>query len=86
MVPKTDDIKGGLCNIVWLITSVVCIKYIIVMMGTGSHHGEGGTFALLHNIKSSAGLSARPILWRFYQVIAAFAGGASSEEVETKYL
>ena len=42
-------------------------------MFSGSHNGEGGTFALLQSIKSSGRLAHRPRLWRFYQCIAAIA-------------
>ena len=73
-VPTPDDIRGALCNIVWLITCVVSIKYVLVMMATGHFHGEGGTFSLLHSIKESGALRFRPRVWRVFQVLAALAG------------
>ena len=73
-MPTPDDIRGALCNIVWLITCVVSIKYVLIMMATGHFHGEGGTFSLLQNIKASGALRFRPRVWRVFQVLAAAAG------------
>ena len=69
-VPNPDDIRGALCNIVWLLTSVVSIKYVALLMTTGSFHGEGGTFSLLQNLRASGKLASRPVMWRFFQMIA----------------
>ena len=69
-VPTPDEVRGGLCEIVWLLTCVVAVKYVLVIMTTGGFHGEGGTFALLMNIKESGALRFRPYLWRFYQMLA----------------
>ena len=57
----------------WLLTCVVTIKYVLILMTSGSFHGEGGVFALLMNIKESGSLRFRPYLWRFYQFMAALA-------------
>jgi hypothetical protein len=42
-------------------------------MLTGSFHGEGGTFMLLQNIKSSGALADKPRTWCFFQVVACIA-------------
>ena len=71
-VPRPDDIRGALCCIIWLLTSVVTVKYGLIML-TGNHHGEGGTFALLNTLKASGKLQNRPRLWFGYQLMAALA-------------
>lgn len=70
IIPAPDDLRGGLCCIVWLITAVIAVKYITLLMGTGSFHGEGGTFALLNNLKSCGALEHRRRTWRFFQLLA----------------
>lgn len=52
--PNETDVKGALCIILWSITWVVCIKYLVFVL-MADFRGEGGIFALvsllLHNEK-----------------------------------
>lgn len=57
-VPQPDDILGTYSMIFWALTLVVCVKYVGCVMRV-SHHGEGGTFALLQTILSGPPLGAR---------------------------
>jgi KUP system potassium uptake protein len=50
-LPQPDDILGTFSMIFWALTLIVCIKYVGCVMRV-SHHGEGGTFALLQTILS----------------------------------
>ena len=72
-IPAPDDVRGALCNIIWVITCVVALKYVLIIMTTGSFHGEGGSFSLLQNIKESGSLRFRQYSWRFFQVVAVLA-------------
>ena len=65
--PLSDSRRVLPCR---LLTSVVTIKYVGILMTTGSFHGEGGTFSLLQNIRASGKLAQRPRMWRFFQTIA----------------
>mmetsp|Transcript_25955 Transcript_25955/g.65870 ORF Transcript_25955/g.65870 Transcript_25955/m.65870 type:complete len:813 (-) Transcript_25955:165-2603(-) len=56
-LPAADDILGTFSMIFWALTLVVCIKYVGCVMRV-SHHGEGGTFALLQTILAGPKLSA----------------------------
>lgn len=57
-LPQPDDILGTFSMIFWALTLVVCVKYVGCVMRV-SHHGEGGTFALLQTILSGPPLGAR---------------------------
>ena len=43
--PSYDDLVGALSLIVWTITLVVSIKYVLIVL-RADDEGEGGTFAL----------------------------------------
>jgi len=51
--PEAEDIAGSFALIFWTLTWVTCFKYILVVMRF-SHHGEGGTFALMQAIISAS--------------------------------
>ena len=53
----------------WSLIGIVLVKYMLLIMLTGHHHGEGGTFALLFNLKNSPGLRSGRT-WFFFQVVA----------------
>mmetsp|Transcript_47987 Transcript_47987/g.102762 ORF Transcript_47987/g.102762 Transcript_47987/m.102762 type:complete len:830 (+) Transcript_47987:62-2551(+) len=47
--PSSRDVVDAFSMIFWSLTLVVGVKYILIVMRV-SHHGEGGTFALLQSI------------------------------------
>lgn len=47
--PQATDVVATLSMIVWSLLLIVCGKYVLLVMSV-SHHGEGGTFALLQAI------------------------------------
>ena len=69
-VPTPDDIRGALSQIVWLITCVVCVKYIGLLMTLGHFNGEGGPFAMMRRVKRSGECANRPRLWGALQHLA----------------
>ena len=46
IVPSPDEIRGGFCQLVWLIFACITIKYMFLVIPLGAFRGEGGTFAL----------------------------------------
>jgi KUP system potassium uptake protein len=56
-LPQPDDILGTFSMIFWALTLIVGVKYVGCVMRV-SHHGEGGTFALLQTILSGPPLGA----------------------------
>ena len=48
-LPSLDDIKGTLSCVIWALTVVALIKYIIIVLQM-DYHGEGGGFAMALNI------------------------------------
>ena len=72
VVPTPNDIRGALCVIVWTLSGVVTIKYMMIM-ALASFHGEGGTFSLLSCIKASGALRSRKMLWHALIVVSALA-------------
>lgn len=55
--PTPRDVVDTFSMIFWVLTFVVGFKYVTVVLSV-SHHGEGGAFAMLHNIFEQA-LGAR---------------------------
>lgn len=51
--PRIDDVQGTFSMIIWALFLIVCGKYVTLVMAV-SHHGEGGTFALLQTILGGA--------------------------------
>lgn len=49
-VPSPEDVVGGVSAIVWAMTLIPLLKYVIFGMHFGTKEGEGGTFALFHGI------------------------------------
>lgn len=43
--PSYDDLLGALSLIIWALTIIVTIKYVLIVMHADDE-GEGGTFAL----------------------------------------
>ncbi|CAG8728306.1 6937_t:CDS:2, partial [Gigaspora rosea] len=58
--PPTDsrDVYGSLSLIVWSLTIVVLIKYVLIVL-RADDHGEGGTFALYSLLSRHSGISVR---------------------------
>eukprot|EP00931_Biecheleriopsis_adriatica_P054744 TRINITY_DN3224_c0_g1_i1.p1 TRINITY_DN3224_c0_g1~~TRINITY_DN3224_c0_g1_i1.p1 ORF type:complete len:771 (+),score=117.82 TRINITY_DN3224_c0_g1_i1:81-2393(+) len=50
--PIAEDTVGAFSMIFWMLTLVVGVKYVMLVMRV-SHHGEGGTFAMLQTILES---------------------------------
>ncbi|KAG8949506.1 hypothetical protein FRC00_008099, partial [Tulasnella sp. 408] len=48
--PSKEDVIGGVSAIVWSLTLVPLIKYIIIVLQFGTGEGEGGTFALFRGL------------------------------------
>ncbi|PVG00638.1 potassium transporter [Serendipita vermifera] len=48
--PSTEDVIGGVSAIVWSLTLLPLLKYVIIGLRFGTAEGEGGTFALFHGI------------------------------------
>ncbi|KAG8843145.1 hypothetical protein FRB96_004344 [Tulasnella sp. 330] len=49
-VPSDEDIIGGVSAIIWSLTLVPLIKYVLIVLRFGTTEGEGGTFALYHGL------------------------------------
>jgi KUP system potassium uptake protein len=49
-VPSEEDIIGGISAIIWSLTILPLIKYVIISLHFGTHEGEGGTFALFQGL------------------------------------
>ena len=43
--PSYDDLLGALSLIIWTLTLMVCVKYILIVL-RADDEGEGGTFAV----------------------------------------
>lgn len=43
--PSKDDLVGALSLIIWAITLIVTVKYVLIVL-TANDEGEGGTFAV----------------------------------------
>lgn len=64
--PSHDDLVGVLSIIIWTLTLMVSVKYMIIVL-RADDEGEGGTFALftlLSRYVSSLSLSQGPTRWR----------------------
>ncbi|KAG8950975.1 hypothetical protein FRC00_007465, partial [Tulasnella sp. 408] len=48
--PSKEDVIGGVSAIIWSLTLVPLIKYIIIVLQFGTGEGEGGTFALFRGL------------------------------------
>ncbi|KAG8988684.1 hypothetical protein FRB94_002992 [Tulasnella sp. JGI-2019a] len=49
-VPSREDIIGGVSAIIWSLTLVPLVKYVLIVLRFGTEEGEGGTFALYHGL------------------------------------
>ncbi|KZT56800.1 potassium transporter [Calocera cornea HHB12733] len=49
-LPSDEDIIGGVSAIVWSMTLIPLLKYVIFALRFGTEEGEGGTFALFNGI------------------------------------
>ncbi|KAG8907580.1 hypothetical protein FRB99_003504 [Tulasnella sp. 403] len=49
-VPSEEDIIGGVSAIIWSLTLVPLLKYVLITLQFGTTEGEGGTFALFHGL------------------------------------
>lgn len=43
--PSKDDLLGALSLIIWTLTLIVTIKYVLIVL-SADDEGEGGTFAI----------------------------------------
>ncbi|KAI0060612.1 potassium transporter [Artomyces pyxidatus] len=48
--PSKEDVIGGVSAIIWSLTLLPLIKYVIICLQFGTHEGEGGTFALFQGL------------------------------------
>lgn len=48
--PNEQDIVGAISAIVWSLTLLPLLKYVVLGLRFGTQEGEGGTFALFHGI------------------------------------
>lgn len=49
-VPPKEDVIGGISAIIWSLTLIPFLKYVLICLHFGTHEGEGGTFALYQGI------------------------------------
>ncbi|KAI0923360.1 hypothetical protein AcW1_006344 [Taiwanofungus camphoratus] len=49
-VPSEEDVIGGLSAIIWSLTLLPLLKYVLICLRFGTHEGEGGTFALFQGL------------------------------------
>ncbi|KAJ3786207.1 potassium transporter [Lentinula aff. detonsa] len=49
-VPSKEDVIGGISAIIWSLTLLPSIKYVIVSLKFGTTEGEGGSFALYQGL------------------------------------
>ncbi|CAK0840467.1 unnamed protein product [Prorocentrum cordatum] len=59
--PSQEEAVQVCCMIFWLLTFVVCFKYLGVLMRV-SHHGEGGIFAITQVLTAEKGKQGEPKL------------------------
>lgn len=59
--PHRHDVAGAFSVIFWSLTWIVCFKYLLWVMGV-THHGEGGTFALMQVALSGGAETVGPRL------------------------
>ncbi|KII86101.1 hypothetical protein PLICRDRAFT_44566 [Plicaturopsis crispa FD-325 SS-3] len=50
LAPSKEDVIGGISAIIWSITLLALIKYVIISLYFGTTEGEGGTFALFQGL------------------------------------
>ncbi|KAI0061789.1 potassium transporter [Artomyces pyxidatus] len=48
--PSKEDVIGGVSAIIWSLTLLPLIKYVLICLHFGTHEGEGGTFALFQGL------------------------------------
>ncbi|OSX64573.1 hypothetical protein POSPLADRAFT_1073955 [Postia placenta MAD-698-R-SB12] len=49
-LPSEEDVIGGLSAIVWSLTLLPLLKYVVICLRFGTGEGEGGTFALFQGL------------------------------------
>ncbi|KAF8712435.1 hypothetical protein AX14_013103 [Amanita brunnescens Koide BX004] len=49
-IPPREDVIGGISAIIWALTLLPLIKYVIISLNFGTGEGEGGTFALYQGL------------------------------------
>ncbi|KAF9013196.1 potassium transporter [Cyathus striatus] len=49
-VPSPEDVIGGISAIIWSLTLLPLLKYVIISLFFGTSEGEGGTFALYQGL------------------------------------
>ncbi|KAF8521952.1 potassium transporter-domain-containing protein [Hysterangium stoloniferum] len=56
--PSKEDVIGGISCIIWALTLIPLLKYVLVALRFGSVEGEGGCFALYHGLLPPAHVTA----------------------------
>ncbi|KAJ3545437.1 hypothetical protein NM688_g5626 [Phlebia brevispora] len=49
-VPSKEDVLGGISAIIWALTILPLIKYVLICLHFGTTEGEGGTYALFQGL------------------------------------
>lgn len=65
--PSYDDLLGALSLIIWAVTLMVSVKYVMIVLWANDE-GEGGTFAvysLLSRYVRALGILVRPVWAHF---------------------
>ena len=57
--PSYDDLLGALSLIIWTLTLIVSIKYVLIVL-RADDEGEGGTFAVYSLLSRYVSLSQAP--------------------------
>ncbi|TFY59675.1 hypothetical protein EVG20_g7693 [Dentipellis fragilis] len=58
--PSKEDVIGGLSAIVWSLTLVPLLKYVLICLHFGTYEGEGGTFALFQGLYPPVAFETAP--------------------------
>lgn len=74
-IPDRDDLIGTLSCIIWALTIIAFIKYILIVLQF-DYHGEGGIFALYLNLTRAAKRRMSPRLKTVLMVLAIIGSSA----------
>ena len=74
-IPDRDDLVGTLSCIIWALTIIAFLKYIIIVLQF-DYHGEGGIFALYLNLTRAAKRRMSPRLKTLLMVLSVIGSSA----------
>ena len=74
-LPTLDDIKGTLSCVIWALTFVTLIKYILIVLRM-DYHGEGGGFSMALNITRKARRPISAKMKSFFIILSCVGGGS----------